>query len=122
MKTPKPRHYTAAMSRKLLMIEDDARLAQMVANTWASRPAGHAPGRWQKWPGAIAGSPETGPCPTGDPGLMPPDMDGSGSVSPHPLAARPCRPGAGADAHRQGDPMDRIIGLELGADDLPKTV
>ena len=31
MKTvSKPRHYTAAMSSQLLMIEDDARLAQMV--------------------------------------------------------------------------------------------
>ena len=123
MKTvSKPRYYTAPMSSQLLMIEDDARLAQMVgeylgqSGLQVTHRAGGKSGLAQ-----LQG-PDAGPLPDLvilD--LMLPDMDGlevcrrirslQGNAAQVPVLMLTAK----------GDPMDRIIGLELGADDyLPK--
>ncbi len=107
------------MSQHLLMIEDDARLARMVSEYLAQSGfvLSHAAD-------AAAGLAQLG---TGEPpalvilDLMLPDLDG----------LEVCRriralPGALAQTPvlmltAKGDPMDRIVGLEMGADDyLPK--
>jgi DNA-binding response OmpR family regulator len=106
------------MSGTLLLIEDDLRLAQMVADYL--RQAGFTCEH--------AGDGQTGLKRVQEGGvalvvldLMLPDMDGlqvcqrirgmNGSVSQVPVLMLTAK----------GDPMDRIIGLELGADDyLPK--
>ena len=106
------------MSGTLLLIEDDQRLAQMVADYL--RQAG--------FECEHAGDGQTGLKRVQDGGialvvldLMLPDMDGlqvcqrirgmNGSVSQVPVLMLTAK----------GDPMDRIIGLEMGADDyLPK--
>jgi len=106
------------MSQNLLMIEDDARLAQMV-------------GEYLGQSGSVmslAGDAKTGltVLQTTPPDLvildlMLPDMDGlevcrriralPGALSQVPVLMLTAK----------GDPMDRIIGLEIGADDyLPK--
>lgn len=106
------------MNRYLLMIEDDARLAQMVVeylgqSGYVVRHAGDAQA------GLTALQAEFADLVILD--LMLPDMDG----------LEVCRrirsmPGALAQTPilmltAKGDPMDRIIGLEMGADDyLPK--
>jgi DNA-binding response OmpR family regulator len=110
------------MSSHLLMIEDDARLAQMVGEYLGQsglqvthRADGHS-GLAQ-----LVG-PDAGPLPDLvilD--LMLPDMDGLDvcrriRALPGPAAQVPV-----LMLTAKGDPMDRIIGLELGADDyLPK--
>ena len=106
------------MNPQLLMIEDDARLAQMVGEylaqsgfgfTTASDGQGGLSKLGEQTPDLVILD------------LMLPDMDG----------LEVCRrirslPGAAAKVPvlmltAKGDPMDRIIGLELGADDyLPK--
>ena len=104
--------------QQLLMIEDDARLAGMVADYLGQHGLAVA----------LAPDAQTGLARLKAPGidlvildLMLPDMDGlqvcqriralpgsSGQVPVLMLTAK-------------GDPMDRIIGLEMGADDyLPK--
>lgn len=107
------------MSQHLLMIEDDARLARMVSEYLAQSGfvVSHAAD-------ATTGLAQLG---TGEPpalvilDLMLPDLDG----------LEVCRriralPGALAQTPvlmltAKGDPMDRIVGLEMGADDyLPK--
>ena len=110
------------MSSQLLMIEDDARLAQMVGEYLGQsglQVTHCADG--QSGLGKLQG-PDAGPLPDLvilD--LMLPDMDGlevcrrirslQGSAAQGPVLMLTA----------QGDPMDRIIGLELGADDyLPK--
>ena len=106
------------MNRYLLMIEDDARLAQMVVeylgqSGYVVRHAGDAQA------GLTSLQAEFADLVILD--LMLPDMDG----------LEVCRrirsmPGALAQTPilmltAKGDPMDRIIGLEMGADDyLPK--
>lgn len=115
-------HYTAAMSaHQLLMIEDDTRLAQMVGEYLGQnglqvthKADGHS--GLAQLHGADAPAPDLVIL-----DLMLPDMDG----------LEVCRriralPGSAAQVPvlmltAKGDPMDRIIGLELGADDyLPK--
>ena len=109
------------MSQPLLMIEDDVRLAHMVVEylDQSGYAVAHAPDATQ---GLAALQHPTGPTPALvilD--LMLPDMDG----------LEVCRriralPGQAASVPllmltAKGDPMDRIIGLEMGADDyLPK--
>ena len=106
------------MSQHLLMIEDDARLARMVSeylgqSGFVMRHAGDGQG------GLLAVQDSPPDLVILD--LMLPDMDG----------LEVCRriralPGALAQTPilmltAKGDPMDRIIGLEIGADDyLPK--
>ncbi len=106
------------MNQYLLMIEDDARLAQMVVeylgqSGYVVRHAGNAQA------GLTALQAELTDLVILD--LMLPDMDG----------LEVCRrirsmPGALAQTPilmltAKGDPMDRIVGLEMGADDyLPK--
>lgn len=123
MKTvSKPRHYTAPMSSQLLMIEDDARLAQMVGEYLGQSGLQVAHRADGKSGLAQLQGPDAGPLPDLvilD--LMLPDMDGlevcrrirslQGSAAQVPVLMLTAK----------GDPMDRIIGLELGADDyLPK--
>lgn len=114
----KSSRYTGAMPTPLLMIEDDARLAQMVSDYLAQSgfAVTHAPDGEQGLEQLPLVQPELVIL-----DLMMPGIDG----------LEVCRriralPG---DAARvpiimltaKGDPMDRIIGLELGADDyLPK--
>ena len=106
------------MNGKLLLIEDDSRLAQMVADYLSP----------QGFECTHAGDGQTGLSRVQEGqidlvvlDLMLPDMDGlqvcqrirglHGHVSQVPILMLTAK----------GDPMDRIIGLELGADDyLPK--
>ncbi len=106
------------MSQHLLMIEDDARLAQMVGEYLGQSgfEVSHAGDGHSGLAAVQAGAPDLVIL-----DLMLPDMDG----------LEVCRriralPGARAQVPvlmltAKGDPMDRIIGLEIGADDyLPK--
>ena len=106
------------MSQNLLMIEDDARLARMVSEYLGQSgfEVGHA-GTGQSGLAELQDNPPDLVILD----LMLPDMDG----------LEVCRriralPGALAQTPvlmltAKGDPMDRIIGLEIGADDyLPK--
>ena len=109
------------MSQHLLMIEDDARLANMVAEYLGQSGfevsiAGDGQSGLAQLQTQTSALPELVIL-----DLMLPDMDG----------LEVCRriralPGAGARVPvlmltAKGDPMDRIIGLEMGADDyLPK--
>ncbi len=111
------------MKKHLLMIEDDARLAAMVAeylqlNDFSIERVGDG----------LSGLARLRQAPSGAPpidlvvlDLMLPDMDGlevcrriralSGTLGQTPVLMLTAK----------GDPMDRIVGLELGADDyLPK--
>ena len=110
------------MSSQLLMIEDDARLAQMVGEYLGQSGLAVTHRADGKSGLAQLQGPEAGSLPDLvilD--LMLPDMDGL-------EVCRRIRALQGAAAQvpvlmltAKGDPMDRIIGLELGADDyLPK--
>ena len=106
------------MSQHLLMIEDDARLAQMVGEYLGQSgfEVSHA-GDGQSGLSAVQSAPPDLVILD----LMLPDMDGL-------EVCRRIRAMSGARAQvpvlmltAKGDPMDRIIGLEIGADDyLPK--
>ena len=106
------------MSHKLLMIEDDARLAAMVADYLTqSGFAVQLAADGQRGLAAVqASAPELVIL-----DLMLPDMDGLDvcrriRALPGTLARTPV-----LMLTAKGDPMDRIIGLEIGADDyLPK--
>ena len=110
------------MSSQLLMIEDDTRLAQMVAEYLAQ--SGMVVTHRADGASGLAQLQGAGGAPLPDLvilDLMLPDMDGLD-------VCRRLRalPGAAAQVPvlmltAKGDPMDRVIGLELGADDyLPK--
>lgn len=102
------------MSERLLLIEDDARLAGMVADYLGG----------SSYSVTIAGTGAEGlSLLKGDPfdavilDLMLPDMDGLDVC--RAIRAEGALPILMLTA--KGDPMDRVIGLELGADDyLPK--
>ena len=107
-----------AMAQQLLMIEDDSRLAAMVGEYLRQSGYGfsHAATAADGLEALQASPPDLVIL-----DLMLPDMDG----------LEVCRriKGRGGDAARtavlmltaKGDPMDRIVGLEIGADDyLPK--
>jgi DNA-binding response OmpR family regulator len=108
--------------QQLLMIEDDARLAQMVGEYLERSGFGVTHAMDAKAGLSLLQDPPAGHSPDLvilD--LMLPDMDG-------PEVCRRVRalPGEAAQIPvlmltAKGDPMDRIVGLELGADDyLPK--
>ena len=123
MKTvSKPRYYTAAMSSQLLMIEDDARLAQMVGE-YLGQSGLQVTHRADGKSGlAQLQGPDAGPLPDLvilD--LMLPDMDGLEVCRRIRSLQGPAAQVPVLMLTAKGDPMDRIIGLELGADDyLPK--
>ena len=109
------------MTQHLLMIEDDERLARMVAEylSQSGYEVAHAPDATR---GLAALQAPQAPLPALvilD--LMLPDMDGLEvcrriRALPGPAASVPL-----LMLTAKGDPMDRIIGLEMGADDyLPK--
>jgi DNA-binding response OmpR family regulator len=106
------------MSHQLLMIEDDARLARMVADYLAQSGFGvsQAADGQHGLAAVQAGAPDLVIL-----DLMLPDMDGLEvcrriRALPGALARTPV-----LMLTAKGDPMDRIIGLEIGADDyLPK--
>jgi len=106
------------MSQNLLMIEDDARLAQMVVQYLGQN--GYQVSQASDGASGLAAL-QADPPDLVLLDLMLPDMDGlevcrriralPGSVARTPLLM----------VTAKGDPMDRIIGLEMGADDyLPK--
>ena len=109
------------MTQPLLMIEDDARLAQMVAeylgqSGFEVRIAADGQSGLAQLQSTLTTPPELVIL-----DLMLPDMDGL-------EVCRRIRALSGTNAQvpvlmltAKGDPMDRIIGLEMGADDyLPK--
>jgi DNA-binding response OmpR family regulator len=109
------------MNTELLMIEDDVRLARMVAEYLGQSgyELAHAPDATQGLAALQAGQPGWPALVILD--LMLPDLDGlevcrriralPGEAGRVPLLMLTAK----------GDPLDRIIGLEMGADDyLPK--
>ncbi len=109
------------MSQHLLMIEDDARLAQMVAQYLGQSGYGVSHAATAQLGLAQLQDAHVNPVDLVILDLMLPDVDGL-------EVCRRIRALPGAAAHvavlmltAKGDPMDRIIGLEIGADDyLPK--
>ena len=110
------------MSSQLLMIEDDTRLAEMVGE-YLAQSGLHVTHRADGKSGlAQLQGPEAGPLPDLvilD--LMLPDMDGLEVCRRIRSLQGPAAQVPVLMLTAKGDPMDRIIGLELGADDyLPK--
>ena len=117
MSNSRPAHNTSAMTARLLLIDDDARLSSMVGEYLRNS------GFTVETAGSLAAGRERLGTGTYDAlvlDLMLPDGDGLDL----------CRELRADGRHRQlpllmltarGEPMDRIVGLELGADDyLPK--
>ena len=110
------------MATQLLMIEDDTRLAEMVGE-YLGQSGLHVTHRADGKSGlAQLQGPEAGPLPDLvilD--LMLPDMDGLEVCRRIRSLQGPAAQVPVLMLTAKGDPMDRIIGLELGADDyLPK--
>jgi DNA-binding response OmpR family regulator len=105
----------ALMAQQLLMIEDDTRLATMVGEYLRQSGYGFAhAGDAASGLDALQGTPPDLVILD----LMLPDMDGL-EVCRRIKAANPAT--AVLMLTAKGDPMDRIVGLEIGADDyLPK--
>jgi DNA-binding response OmpR family regulator len=107
--------------QQLLMIEDDARLAQMVGEYLGRSGFAVTHAIDAKAGLALLQEPPGAPVELVILDLMLPDMDGLEvcrriRAMPGPLAQIPV-----LMLTAKGDPMDRIVGLELGADDyLPK--
>jgi DNA-binding response OmpR family regulator len=103
---------------KLLMIEDDARLAAMVGEYL--QQSGYS------FSHALSGASGLELLATHSPDLvildlMLPDMDGLEVCRRIKSRSSATRPTAVLMLTAKGDPMDRIVGLEIGADDyLPK--
>ncbi len=115
-------NYTNKMTQRLLMIEDDQRLASMVAtylnqNGFEVQHSATAKDGLQQLQQADA----TQPFAVVLLDLMLPDADGLDvcrqiRAQPQPTGALPI-----VMLTAKGDPMDRVVGLELGADDyIPK--
>jgi DNA-binding response OmpR family regulator len=117
MSTPQPTHASHAMTARLLLIDDDVRLSAMVGDYLRGS------GFEVETAGSLAAGRERLAAESFDAlvlDLMLPDGDGLDL----------CRELRGDSRHRhlpllmltaRGEPMDRIVGLELGADDyLPK--
>lgn len=114
--------YTSQMTQRLLMIEDDQRLASMVAtylnqNGFEVTHSGTAKEGLHQLQQAAA----TQAFSIVLLDLMLPDADGLDvcrqiRTQPQPLGSMPI-----VMLTAKGDPMDRVVGLELGADDyIPK--
>ena len=110
------------MNQHLLMIEDDARLAHMVCEYLGQSgfQFAHAANGTDGLAQLQAGSP-TEPADLVILDLMLPDMDGLEVCRRIRSLQGPAAQVPVLMLTAKGDPMDRIIGLELGADDyLPK--
>jgi len=110
------------MSSQLLMIEDDTRLAEMVGE-YLGQSGLHVTHRADGKSGlAQLQGPEAGPLPDLvilD--LMLPDMDGLEVCRRIRSLQGPAAQVPVLMLTAKGDPMDRVVGLEIGADDyLPK--
>ena len=114
--------YTGTMSTHLLMIEDDTRLARMVGEYLGQSgfQFAHAANGTDGLAQLQVGSP-TEPADLVILDLMLPDMDGLEVCRRIRALQGPAAQVPVLMLTAKGDPMDRIIGLELGADDyLPK--
>jgi DNA-binding response OmpR family regulator len=109
------------MTQQLLMIEDDFRLAAMVGDYLRQSGYGftHAPDAASGLAALEAGAVDLVIL-----DLMLPDMDGlevCRRIKSRPANGHPGARAAVLMLTAKGDPMDRIVGLEIGADDyLPK--
>jgi DNA-binding response OmpR family regulator len=106
------------MTQQLLMIEDDARLAAMVGEYL--RQSGYGFTHAADGASGLAAL-EASPPDLVILDLMLPDMDGLEICRRIKGQASDAAPPAVLMLTAKGDPMDRIVGLEIGADDyLPK--
>ena len=106
------------MTQQLLMIEDDARLAAMVGEYL--RQSGYGFSHAADGASGLAAL-QASPPDLVILDLMLPDMDGLEICRRIKGQANDAAPPAVLMLTAKGDPMDRIVGLEIGADDyLPK--
>ncbi|MBK5204987.1 MAG: response regulator transcription factor [Polaromonas sp.] len=106
------------MTQQLLMIEDDARLAAMVGEYL--RQSGYGFSHAADGASGLAAL-QASPPDLVILDLMLPDMDGLEICRRIKGQASDAAPPAVLMLTAKGDPMDRIVGLEIGADDyLPK--